>query len=245
MKSTIVKLAAGVVLVASFVFSVQSMRLHAQKEAEWDAKLGSVLNELQIALDKQGLQAISATGARGPVADEALTKQVSDNKKDVGLILDELRSLRGLIEHHGSHPAQAAGTAVGYVDDEVSREEQAIQRELARDARKQDAIAEFQSQPVDPDWSGRMGSAISNIVTGDAASGVSIPEFACRSSSCEIYWAIDSELTPLEKFERENYVLEQMGGLGLGSVVYLDSASSGEYRAIFSRPPDRKQAADR
>jgi hypothetical protein len=85
-----------------------------------------------------------------------------------------------------------------------------------------------------------MGSAISNIVTGDAASGVSIPEFACRSSSCEMYWAIDSELTPLEKFERDNYVLEQMAKLGLGSVTYLDSASTGEYRAIFSQPPARR-----
>jgi len=238
-KSTIVKLAAGSVLVASFVFSVQSMRLHAQKEAEWDAKLSSVLNELQIALDKQGLQTSSATGSRGPVADEALTKQVSDNKRDLGLVLDELRTLRGLIEHYESRATVASGTTAGPVDDEVSREDLAIERETARDARRQDAIAEFQSQPVDPEWSDRMGSAISNIVSGDAASGVSIPEFACRSSSCEMYWAIDSELTPLEKFERDNYVLEQMAILGLGSVIYLDSASSGEYRAIFSPAPAR------
>ena len=240
MKSTIVKLAAGAVLVASFVFSVQSMRLHAQKEAEWNAKFDSVLNELHLALDKQVVQATSAAGSRGAMTDEALTKQVSDNKKDLGLILDELRTLRGLIEHHGSHAAQAAGTSVTPLEDAVSREEQAIERELAREARKQEAIAEFQSQQVEPEWSDRMGTAISNIVTADAASGISIPEFECRSSSCEMYWAIDSELTPLEKFERDNYILEQMARLGLGSVIYLDSASTGEFRAIFSQPPAKR-----
>lgn len=239
-RGMVVKLAAGVVLAASVFIGVQSLRLHAEKETEWNARLDSVLNQLHAVLEEQGKNADPQTvpDSRGQAADEALIRRVSDNKKSLDLVLEELRALRGLIEQYESRPG-SLGESVVPAYDEVLREDLAVEQEISRASRKQDAIAGFQSQPVDAEWAEKMGSSINDMLTGDDASGVSVPELNCRSSSCEMYWSIDQGLTNLEKFERDNYVLMQMAKLGFRNVVYLDAPNAGEYRAIFSPPAAR------
>lgn len=244
MKNSYFKLAAGVLLVASFAFSVQSMRLQAEKEAEWGARLESVLSELHARLDAQvkepGFHAsASALDNRGLEADQALIQQVSDNKRRLGLIHGELRDLRGLIERFGLLADEGFVASADPLYEEVPREDLAKEREVARELRKRDAIAEFQSEPVRPEWAEETRSAVNEMLSEDDAIGISVPELNCRSNSCEMYWAIDEELTNLEKFERDNYILMKMAKLGLGKVLYLDAPSGAEYRAIFSPPPVR------
>lgn len=243
MRETTVKVAAGVLLVAALGAGIQSLRLHAQREAEWEAKLDAVLHELHALRDQwrqdRAFLTEKTTDRQTSLASEALTQRVTENTKSLDLVHDDLRALRGLIEQARLLPGVGYQEPAELEDPAVTREEAKLRREITRESRKRKAIANFRAEPVDPDWVDSMDSAIAGIVSNDGARGISIPEYECRSSSCEMYWSVDAGLSDFEKFERDNFILAEMAKLGLKSVVYLDAPSAGEYRAIFAPPRDR------
>lgn len=102
--------------------------------------------------------------------------------------------------------------------------------------------AEFQSEQVDPVWSGNTrNQLISLFQNNNDLAGASLSVSQCRRYSCEIGLDIDNNLDEFAKFELENNILIELARMGLDSAAGMKHASGATTMIVRSSQREHAQ----
>lgn len=88
--------------------------------------------------------------------------------------------------------------------------------------------ASYRNEMVDPVWSDSTQIELNTIFDQKPElAGAHLAFSECRTSSCQISWTIDEDLSDFERFELENNILAELARIGLDSAIGIGSSHPG------------------